>query len=173
MPLKYVAYTPCFRREAGSYGRETKGLIRVHQFDKVELVKFVKSEDSYDELESLVGDAEEVLQRLGLPYRLVLLCSSELSFASSKCYDLEVFAPGSNAWLEVSSCANFEDFQARRANIKYRTKEGLKYVHTLNGSGIALARTVVALLENYQEENGSVKIPPALQKYINEKEFKK
>ncbi|MCD6093208.1 MAG: serine--tRNA ligase [Candidatus Omnitrophica bacterium] len=173
LPLKYVAYTPCFRREAGSYGRETKGLIRVHQFDKVELVKFVKSEDSYDELESLVGDAEEVLQRLGLPYRLVLLCSSELSFASSKCYDLEVFAPGSNAWLEVSSCANFEDFQARRANIKYRTKEGLKYVHTLNGSGIALARTVVALLENYQEENGSVKIPPALQKYINEKEFKK
>ncbi|OQX53441.1 MAG: serine--tRNA ligase [Candidatus Omnitrophica bacterium 4484_213] len=173
LPLKYVAYTPCFRREAGSYGRETKGLIRVHQFDKVELVKFVKSEDSYDELESLVGDAEEVLQRLGLPYRLVLLCSSELSFASSKCYDLEVFAPGSNAWLEVSSCANFEDFQARRANIKYRTKGGLKYVHTLNGSGIALARTVIALLENYQEENGSVKIPPALQKYINEKEFKK
>lgn len=167
LPLKYVAYTPCFRREAGSYGKESKGLIRVHQFDKVELVKFVKPEDSYNELEFLLGDAEEVLQKLKLPYRVVLLCSAELSFASAKCYDIEVFAPGSNAWLEVSSCANFEDFQARRANIKYRTREGLKYAHTLNGSGIALARSVVALLENYQQEDGSIKIPSALQKYIN------
>lgn len=173
LPLKYVAYTPCFRREAGSYGKETKGLIRVHQFDKIELVKFVRLEDSYNELESLLSDAEEVLQKLGLPYRVVLLCSAELSFASAKCYDIEVFAPGSNVWLEVSSCANFEDFQARRANIKYRTKEGLKYVHTLNGSGVALARTVVALLENYQQRDGSIKIPDILQKYINEQEFKK
>ncbi len=173
LPLKYVAYTPCFRREAGSYGKETKGLIRVHQFDKIELVKFVRLEDSYDELESLLGDAEEVLQKLGLPYRVVLLCSAELSFASAKCYDIEIFAPASNTWLEVSSCANFEDFQARRANMKYRTKEGLRYVHTLNGSGIALARTVVALLENYQQKDGGIKVPGVLQKYINEEEIKK
>ncbi|MCK4859228.1 MAG: serine--tRNA ligase [Candidatus Omnitrophica bacterium] len=173
LPLKYVAYTPCFRREAGSYGKETKGLIRVHQFDKIELVKFVCQEDSYNELESLLRNAEEVLQKLKLPYRIVLLCSAELSFASAKCYDIEVFAPGSNTWLEVSSCANFEDFQARRANIKYREKEKLKYAHTLNGSGVALARTIVALLENYQQKDGGIKVPAVLQKYISEKEIKK
>ncbi|RKY38617.1 MAG: serine--tRNA ligase [Candidatus Omnitrophota bacterium] len=173
LPLKYVAYTPCFRREAGSYGRETKGLVRVHQFDKVELVKFVHAENSYEELESLLTDAEEVLKRLNLPYRVVLLCTGELSFASTKCYDLEVFAPGSNLWLEVSSCANFEDFQARRANIRYRTKQGLRYVHTLNASGVALARTLIALLENYQQEDGSIKLPSVLEKYIDGKEIRK
>ena len=179
LPLKYVAYSPCFRREAGSYGKETKGLIRVHQFDKVELVKFVSQESSYDELEFLLRDAENVLQKLELPYRVVLLCTGELSFASAKCYDIEVFAPASNLWLEVSTCANFEDFQTRRANIKYRrptnqfANQQTKYVHTLNGSGIALARTMVAILENYQQEDGSIKIPSVLEKYINEEKIKK
>jgi len=173
------AYSPCFRREAGSYGKETKGLIRVHQFDKVELVKFVSQESSYDELEFLLRDAENVLQKLELPYRVVLLCTGELSFASAKCYDIEVFAPASNLWLEVSTCANFEDFQTRRANIKYRrptnqfANQQTKYVHTLNGSGIALARTMVAILENYQQEDGSIKIPSVLEKYINEEKIKK
>ncbi len=169
LPLRYTAYTPCFRREAGSYGKETKGLIRVHQFDKVELVKFTRPEDSWDELELLLKDAEEVLQLLELPYRVMLLSTEGVSFAASKCYDLEAWAPAAGKWLEVSSCSNFTDFQARRANIKYRSREGGKarYVHTLNGSGVALARTVVALLEVHQRPDGSVKIPDALRPYFD------
>lgn len=169
LPIYLTAYTACFRREAGSYGRETKGLVRVHQFDKVELVKFVKPETSYDELEKLVNNAEEVLRLLGLPYRVVMLATGDLSFAASKCYDLEVYAPGIDRWLEVSSCSNFEDFQSRRANIRYRDKQMKKKIfpHTLNGSGIALARTVVAILENYQEPDGSVMVPEVLRKYMD------
>lgn len=168
LPLYYTAYTACFRREAGSYGRETRGLIRVHQFDKVELVKFVKPQQSYEELESLVKNAEGIFQRLQLPYRVMLLASGDLSFASSKCYDIEVYAPGAGQWLEVSSCSNFEDFQARRANIRFkgRTTSKPTFVHTLNGSGVALARTVVALLENYQTKDGGVLIPAALRPYM-------
>jgi seryl-tRNA synthetase len=176
LPIYYTAYTACFRREAGSYGKDTKGLIRVHQFDKVELVKFVRPEDSYDELEKLVRDAEEVLQLLGLPYRVAMLTTEDLSFAASKCYDLEAYAPGIDAWLEVSSCSNFESFQARRANIRFRrtnestNKRTTEYVHTLNGSGIALARTVIAILENYQQKDGSVVIPQALKPYLDGKD---
>lgn len=172
LPLYYTAYTPCFRREAGSYGKDTKGLTRVHQFDKVELVKFVKPQTSYDELEKLLANAEAVLQALGLQYRVVVLSTADLSFAASKCYDLEAYAAGINGWLEVSSCSNFEDFQARRANIKYRSKENNKaeFVHTLNGSGVALARTVIAILENYQNKDGSVTIPEALRPYMDGKE---
>ena len=168
LPLYYTAYTACFRREAGSYGKETKGLVRVHQFDKVELVKFVKPEKSYEELEALVANAEKVLQCLGLPYRVVMLATGDLSFASSKCYDLEAYASGLDKWLEVSSCSNFEDFQARRTNIHFKGKKTPKatFVHTLNGSGVALARTVVALLEQYQTENGEVVIPQVLQPYM-------
>ncbi|HOK56150.1 MAG TPA: serine--tRNA ligase [bacterium] len=167
LPIYYVAYTPCFRREAGAYGKETKGLIRVHQFDKVELVKFVKPENSYDELESLLNEAEKVLQALNLPYRVVLLCTGELSFAGSKCYDIEVWCPGVGKYLEVSSCSNFESFQARRANIKYRKKDGkTDYVHTLNGSGVALPRTIIGIIENYQTENGEVIIPEVLRDYM-------
>lgn len=168
LPLYYTAYTPCFRREAGSYGKDTKGLVRVHQFDKVEMVKFVKPQTSFDELEKLVGHAETVLQTLGLPYRVVLLASGDISFAATKCYDLEAFAPGLDKWLEVSSCSNFIDFQARRANIRFRNKETkkLEYVHTLNGSGVALARTVVAIIENYQQKDGSILIPEVLQPYM-------
>jgi len=169
LPIYYAAYTACFRREAGSYGKDTKGLVRVHEFDKVEMVKFVKPENSYDELEKLVVDAEEVLQLLELPYRVAILATEDLSFAASKCYDIEVYSVGSDKWLEVSSCSNFESFQARRANIKFRRKENKKveFVHTLNGSGVALARTVVAILENYQQEDGSVLIPKILQPYLN------
>jgi seryl-tRNA synthetase len=175
LPIYYTAYTACFRREAGSYGKDTKGLIRVHQFDKVELVKFVKPENSYDELEKLVLDAEDVLQLLGLPYRVAMLPTGDLSFAASKCFDLEAYAAGIDQWLEVSSCSNFESFQARRANIKFRrtTDDGRRtteYVHTLNGSGVALARTVVAMLENYQQKDGSVIIPEALRPYLDGKE---
>lgn len=172
LPVYYTAYTACFRREAGSYGKETKGLIRVHQFDKVELVKFVKPQTSYDELEKLVADAEEVLQELDLQYRIVMLSTGDLSFAASKCYDFEAYASGVKTWLEVSSCSNFEDFQARRANIKYRSKDGGKaeYVHTLNGSGVALARTVIALLENYQNADGTVTIPEVLRPYMDGKD---
>jgi len=168
LPLFYTAYTPCFRREAGSYGKETKGLVRIHQFDKVELVKFVRPETSFDELEKLVGDAESILQALGLPYRVVMLASGDISFAATKCYDLEAYAPGIDKWLEVSSCSNFTDFQARRANIRFRCKETKKteYVHTLNGSGLALPRVVVALLENYQQKDGSIVIPAALRPYM-------
>ncbi len=171
LPKYYTAYTACFRREAGSYGKDTRGLTRVHQFDKVELVKFVKPESSYDELESLVKDAEEVLQLLEIPYRVVVLCTGEVSFAGSKCYDLEAWAPASKTWLEVSSCSNFTDFQARRANIRYRSSKTnkLAYVHTLNGSGVALARTVIALLENHQKPDGNVSIPKALSPYMDGK----
>jgi seryl-tRNA synthetase len=172
LPVYYTAYTACFRREAGSYGKDTKGLVRVHEFDKVEMVKFVKPEDSFEELEKLVINAEEVLQLLELPYRVVMLATQDLSFSASKCYDLEAYSAGTQKWLEVSSCSNFESFQARRANIRFRRKEGKKieFVHTLNGSGIALARTVVAILENYQQEDGSVLIPKALQPYLNGQE---
>ncbi len=167
LPIYLTAYTPCFRREAGAAGRETRGLIRVHQFDKVELVKFVEPATSYDELELLVKNAEVILQELGLTYRILQLCSGDLSFAAAKCYDIELWAPGHNGWLEVSSCSNFEDFQARRANIRYRDANGKTvFVHTLNGSGVALARLVVAILENYQQEDGSVILPPALVPYM-------
>ena len=172
LPVYYAAYSACFRKEAGSYGKDTKGLVRVHQFDKVEMVKFVRPETSYDELEKLVHDAEEVLQLLGLTYRVVMLSTQDLSFAASKCYDLEAFAPGMDKWLEVSSCSNFEDFQARRANIRFRRKDTKKveFVHTLNGSGVALARTVVAIMENYQQKDGSIIIPEALRPYFDGRE---
>ncbi len=168
LPVKLTAYTPCFRREAGAAGRETRGLIRVHQFDKVEMVKFADPATSYDELESLVGDAEAVLQRLGLHYRILSLCAGDISFAAAKCYDIELWAPGQNAWLEVSSCSNFEAFQARRANIRYRKADGKPdFLHTLNGSGVALARLVVAILENYQQADGTVAVPEALAPYMD------
>ena len=169
LPIYYTAYTACFRREAGSYGKETKGLIRVHQFDKVELVKFVKPAASYDELEKLVSNAETVLQKLDLQHRIVMLSTGDLSFAAAKCYDFEAYAPGVAAWLEVSSCSNFEDFQARRSNIKYRSKETgrSEYVHTLNGSGVAMARTVIAILESFQNKDGSVTIPEVLRPYMD------
>jgi len=167
LPIKHAAYTPCFRREAGAAGRDTRGIIRVHEFDKVEMVKFVEPETSYDELELLVKDAEDILQRLGLAYRVLLLCTGDMSFAAAKCYDIELWAPGQNAWLEVSSCSNFEDFQARRAGIRFRNKDKkTAFVHTLNGSGVALARLVVALLENGQQADGSVVLPEALHPYM-------
>lgn len=171
LPISYVAYTPCFRREAGAAGRDTRGLIRVHQFDKVEMVKFVEPSTSYDELENLVKYAETVLQRLGLPYRVLELCTGDMSFAAARCYDIELWAPGQNGWLEVSSCSNFENFQARRANIRYRNAQGhLDFVHTLNGSGVALARLFVAILENYQQADGSVRIPDALVPFMGGKD---
>lgn len=167
LPIYYTAYSPCFRREAGSYGRETRGLIRVHQFDKVEMVKFVRPETSYDELEALVNDAEEVLQLLNIPYRVVSLSTGDLSFAAAKCYDLEAWAPGVDRWLEVSSCSNFEDFQARRSGIRYRNKDGKsQFVHTLNGSGMGMARTLIAVLEHYQTERGSIRVPEVLIPYM-------
>jgi seryl-tRNA synthetase len=167
LPVCLTAYSACFRREAGSAGRETRGLIRVHQFDKVEMVKFVEPSTSYDELEKLLSNAEDVLQRLGLHYRVLQLCTGDLSFAAAKCYDLELWAPGHNGWLEVSSCSNFEDFQARRASIRYRAKDGKPaLVHTLNGSGVALPRLVIALLENGQQADGSVRLPDALVPYM-------
>jgi seryl-tRNA synthetase len=168
LPVKYAGYTPCFRKEAGSYGKDTRGLSRVHQFDKIEMVKFVKPEGSEKEMESLVKDAEEVLQALELPYRVVLLGSGDMSFAAAKCYDLEVWAPATKKWFEVSSCSLFTDFQARRMNIRYRnaaTKK-LEFVHTLNGSGLALARIVLCLLENFQDPNGQIIFPAALQPYL-------
>ena len=169
LPLRYTAYTPCFRREAGSYGKETRGLVRVHQFDKVELVKFTTPEASYDELERLVKDAETILQRLGLHYRVVCLASGDLSFAAAKCYDLEAWAPGLNQFLEVSSCSNFETFQARRANIRYRQTSTKKtaFVHTLNGSGVALARTLICLRETHQQADGRIRMPEALRPYLD------
>lgn len=168
LPMYYTAYTPCFRREAGSYGKDTRGLIRQHQFNKVELVKFVKPEDSYNELERLTNDAEDILQKLGLPYRVVALCTGDLGFSAAKTYDLEVWLPGQQRYREISSCSNFEDFQARRANIRFRRegRKGTEFVHTLNGSGLAIGRTVVALLENYQQKDGSVVIPEALRSYM-------
>ena len=169
LPLYYAAYTPCFRKEAGSYGKETRGLIRQHQFNKVELVKFTTPETSYDELEKLLLDAEEVLKRLKIPYRVVSLCTGDLGFSAAKTYDIEVWLPGQEVFREISSCSNFEGFQARRANIRYKTgvKEKSDYVHTLNGSGLAVGRTVVAILENYQQEDGSVVIPEALRPYMD------
>jgi seryl-tRNA synthetase len=168
LPLYYAAYTPCFRKEAGSYGKDTRGLIRQHQFNKVELVKFTKPESSYGELENLLSDAEEVLKRLKLPYRVVNLCSGDLGFSASKTYDIEVWLPGQNTFKEISSCSNFEDFQARRAKIRYRIagKNKTEFVHTLNGSGLAVGRTLVAILENYQQADGSVIIPEALRPYL-------
>lgn len=168
LPIYYTAYTPCFRREAGAYGKDTKGLMRLHQFDKVEMVKFVLPETSYDEHETLLQNAEEVLQLLEIPYRVLNLCTADLSFAAAKCYDIEAWAPGVGKWLEVSSCSNFEDFQARRANIRFRREPGAKpeYVHTLNASGVALPRTLIAILENYQTDEGTVVVPSVLRKYV-------
>ncbi len=168
LPIRYTAYTPCFRREAGSYGKDTRGLIRQHQFNKVELVKFVRPEDSYDELEKLTGDAEDILRRLGLPYRVIALCTGDLGFSSAKTYDLEVWLPGQGRYREISSCSNFEDFQARRADIRIRRtgKKGTELAHTLNGSALAIGRTVVAILENYQQKDGGIVIPDALRPYM-------
>ena len=172
LPVKFTAYTPCFRSEAGSYGRDTKGLIRQHQFDKVELVKFTTPETSAQELEDLLADAEEVLQLLGLHYRVVTLCSGDLGFSSTKTYDIEVWLPGQNNYREISSCSNFLDFQARRGGIRYRPNDQKKskLVHTLNGSGLAVGRTLLAVLENYQQEDGSVSVPEVLKPYF-EKRF--
>lgn len=169
LPKCFVSYTPCFRSEAGSYGKDTRGLIRQHQFNKVELVKFSLPEESYAELEGLLNNAEEVLKRLNLPYQVVNLCTGDLGFASAKTYDIEVWLPGQNLYREISSCSNFEDFQARRANIRFRREGRTKtdLVHTINGSGLAVGRTLVAVLENYQQPDGSVLIPPALQPYMN------
>jgi len=171
LPIKYAAYTPCFRSEAGSYGRDTKGLIRQHQFDKVELVKFTTPETSESELDSLVADAEDVLQLLGLPYRVVILCSGDLGFSASKTYDIEVWMPGQNKYREISSCSNFLDFQARRGGIRYRPPGQKKssLVHTLNGSGLAVGRTLAAIFENYQQEDGTVTIPEVLTPYFTHK----
>jgi len=168
LPIYYVAYTPCFRSEAGSYGKDTRGLIRNHQFNKVELVKFSKPEESYEELEKLTANAEEVLKLLELPYRVVSLCTGDIGFSSAKTYDLEVWLPGQGLYREISSCSNFESFQARRADIRFKRKrgKGTELVHTLNGSGLAVGRTLVAILENYQQEDGSVKIPEMLRPYL-------
>jgi seryl-tRNA synthetase len=167
LPIRYAAYTPCFRREAGSAGKDTRGMIRVHQFDKVELVHIVKPEESYATLEVLVGHAERVLQELGLHYRVVSLCTGDIGFGAAKCYDLEVWAPGVGAWLEVSSCSNFEDFQARRMNLRYKSGEGKNiFCHTLNGSGVALPRLFIALLETYQQADGHVLVPEPLRPYL-------
>jgi seryl-tRNA synthetase len=168
LPLLYTAYTPCFRREAGSYGKDTRGLIRQHQFNKVELVKFSRPQDSYEELEKLTRNAEEVLKRLGLAYRVIVLCTGDMGFSAAKTYDIEVWLPAQNKYREISSCSNFEDFQARRGNIRYKPKGGKKteLVHTLNGSGLAVGRTVVAILENFQQLDGSVVIPDVLRPYM-------
>ncbi|MDI6632599.1 MAG: serine--tRNA ligase, partial [Thermoanaerobacteraceae bacterium] len=168
LPLKYAAYSACFRAEAGAAGKDTRGLIRHHQFNKVELVKFTRPEESDDELESLLRDAEEVLRRLGLPYRVIVLCTGDLGFAAAKTYDIEVWLPSFGEYKEISSCSNFTDFQARRANIRYRPHPRAKaeLVHTLNGSGLAVGRTVAAILENYQEADGAVVIPEVLRPYL-------
>lgn len=176
LPVRYVGYSACFRREAGSYGKEAKGFLRVHQFNKVEMVKIVKPETSYDELENLVKDAEDILQALKVPYRILMLCTGDLSFNAAKCYDIETWSPAENKWLEASSCSNFEDFQARRAKIRFKreidpAKSGAgkkpEFVHTLNGSGLATSRLMVSILENYQTSEGTVKVPEVLQKYTN------
>jgi seryl-tRNA synthetase len=167
LPRKYVAYSACFRSEAGSYGKDVKGLIRQHQFNKVELVKFVDEDSSFEELESLTNDACTILDKLGLPYRVVTLCSGDTSFASAKTYDIEVWLPSENQYREISSCSNFRSFQARRANIRYKSNKTTKFVHTLNGSGLAVGRTFVAILENYQNSDGSISIPKVLRPYLN------
>jgi len=167
LPVKMAAYTPCWRREAGSYGKDVRGLNRLHQFDKVELVKFVHPETSYNELEALRQDAENLLQKLGLAYRTLLMCTGDMGFTQTKKYDLEVWSPGQERWLEVSSCSNFESFQARRMQLRYKEKEGkVEILHTLNGSGLALPRVVAALLETYQEESGKIRVPEVLKPYI-------
>ena len=167
LPKNYVGYSACFRREAGSYGKEAKGFLRVHQFNKVEMVKIVKPEDSYNELENIVNDAEDILKALEIPYRIILLCTGDLSFSAAKCYDIETWSPAENKWLEASSCSNFEDFQARRASIRFRRKSAKKpeFVHTLNGSGLATSRLMVSLLEHYQTIEGTIAVPEVLQKY--------
>jgi len=168
LPIRYTAYTPCFRSEAGSYGADVRGLIRQHQFDKVELMAFARPDDSYNELERLTSNAEEVLKRLELPYRTMLLSTGDMGFASAKTYDLEVWLPSQQTYREISSCSNTEAFQARRANIKFRADGGrAEFVHTLNGSGLAVGRTLIAILENYQQEDGSVTIPNALRPYMD------
>ena len=171
LPVRFAGFSPCFRSEAGSYGRDTKGLIRQHQFHKVELMTFAHPEKSYEEHDKLTSDAEKILQLLELPYRKTVLCTGDISFGAAKCYDLEVWLPGQNAYREISSCSNFEDFQARRANIRFKPKGGGKpqFVHTLNGSGLAVGRTLVAVLENYQNEDGSIELPKALQGYMDGK----
>lgn len=168
LTLKYSAYTPCFRREAGSYGKDTRGLIRQHQFNKVELVKFARPQESYQELEALLADAEEILKRLRLPYRVITLCTGDMGFSAAKTYDIEAWLPAQDRYREISSCSNFEDFQARRGNIRYKPKGSKKteFVHTLNGSGLAVGRTVVAILENYQQPDGTVTVPEALRQYM-------
>lgn len=170
LPIKYAGYSACFRREAGSYGKDTRGFLRVHQFNKVELVKFVHPEQSYQELEFLLADAESILMKLEIPYRVMELCAGDLSFSASKCYDIEVWAPAEKAWLEASSCSNFEDFQARRMNIRFRPSDSKKtqFVHTLNGSGLATSRLMVALLENYQTDEGTIAVPEVLRPYLGE-----
>jgi seryl-tRNA synthetase len=174
LPIRLCAYTPCFRSEAGSYGRDVRGIIRQHQFQKVELVKFVRPDQSYDELETLTADAERILQKLGLPYRTMALCTGDMGFSSAKTYDLEVWLPGQNAYKEISSCSNFEAFQARRANIRMQAGKGkAEFVHTLNGSGLAVGRTWVAVVENYQQADGSVVIPEALRPYLNAERISK
>lgn len=168
LPVKFVAYTPCFRSEAGSYGKDTRGIIRQHQFNKVELVKFAHPNHSIQEHDALTNDAETILQKLGLHYRVINLCSGDIGFSASKCYDIEVWLPSQNAYKEISSCSNFLDFQARRAKIRYKTKEGkINFVHTINGSGLAVGRTVVAIMEQYQDKHGNIRIPDVLIKYMN------
>lgn len=174
VPTYYTAFTYCFRQEAGSAGRDTRGLIRNHQFDKVEMVKFVNPENSYDELEKLTNDAEEILKLLEIPYRVVCLCTGDIGFSSAKTYDIEVWMPSYGRYVEISSCSNFEDFQARRANLRFRDEDGkVKFVHTLNGSGLAVGRTFAAVLENYQREDGSIEIPHVLRKYMGLDEIRK
>jgi seryl-tRNA synthetase len=168
LPIRLCAYTPCFRSEAGSYGRDVRGIIRVHQFQKVELVKFTRPEQSYDELERLAADAEDILRRLRIAYRTIVLSTGDMGFGSAKTYDIEVWLPGQNAYKEISSCSNYEAFQARRANIRYRSGSKSELVHTLNGSGLAVGRTWVAIVENYQQKDGSVVVPDALRPYLNE-----
>jgi len=173
LPIKFVAYTPCFRKEAGSYGKDVHGIMRQHQFNKVELVKFTTPESSYDEHEALTGNAARILELLELPYRIVVLCTGDIGFSSAKTYDIEVWVPSENKYREISSCSNFEDFQARRASIRYKPKTGgkTKLVHTLNGSGLAVGRTVIAILENFQNEDGTVTLPEALRPYMDGLEF--
>ncbi len=167
LTIKYVGYSPCFRREAGSYGKDSKGFLRVHQFNKVEMVKFSKPENSYDELEAMTNDAENILKALNVPYRILMLCTGDLSFSAAKCYDIETWSPAENKWLEASSCSNFEAFQARRANIRYKKEETKKneFIHTLNGSGLATSRLMVSIMENNQTPEGKIVVPKALQKY--------
>tara|TARA_Y100001970_G_C14151433_1_gene812922 strand:- start:259 stop:1527 length:1269 start_codon:yes stop_codon:yes gene_type:complete len=173
LPINYVAYSPCFRRESGSYGKDSRGLLRLHQFNKVEMVKFVRPDDSYNSLEELTLQAESILQKLGITYRVVELCTGDLSFAAAKCYDIEIWSPGEKKWLEVSSCSNFEDFQARRGKIRYRKEEDKKVdlLHTLNGSGLATPRLMVSLLETYQTENGTILFPDSAAELIGIKEI--